>query len=334
MTIRSRLAFSSARAYRPDVPERPWATVLLWILSLSGYVVAAYVLLVLAQDALVFRDGVPLETGGAAGWDSYSTWLASQHLASGQAVYPLGPLPGIGAVYYPPLYVQLTAPLGLLPWPVFAALARLAEFAALRGLAGSWRATGILLLFPPVLMEINIANIVLLTTLGASLALRGHPAFLGLASLPKYAPALTAPIAWRLYPAKRRALVAGFAIVAVGVGVSLLADPGLWAAWADSVSRLRQYGDIGTQTGFDSGFFLRVPIALGLVVLAMLPRWPFPRATALLATLVGLPALRFASLAILAGVPLLLRHDLEAAGSPPWWRGTGRRGSARPNEGS
>jgi lipoate-protein ligase B len=45
---------------------------------------------------------------------------------------------------------------------------------------------------------------------------------------------------------------------------------------------------------------------------------------ALIATLVGLPALRFSSLAILAGVPLLLRRDLEAAGSPPWWRGAGR----------
>jgi hypothetical protein len=119
-------------------------------------------------------------------------------------------------------------------------------------------------------------------------------------------------------------MLVGAACVAVAVAVSFVLDPGLWAAWADAVARLREYGDLGTQTGFDSGFFLRALAALGLVALAMVPRWPFPRATALIATMVGLPALRFSSLAILAGVPLLLRHDLEAAGSPPWWRGAGR----------
>jgi hypothetical protein len=90
------------------------------------------------------------------------------------------------------------------------------------------------------------------------------------------------------------------------------------------VLRLRQYGDLGVQTGFDSGFFLRAVAAVALVGLALVPRWPFPRATALMATMVGLPALRFSSLAILAGLPLLLRADLEAAGSTPWWRGRER----------
>jgi len=314
----------SRGVYRPDVPEGRRLSAALWAISVAGYLVAAYVLLVLARDALVLENGVHVETGGAAGWDSYSTWLASQHLRAGEPVYPIGPQPGIGAIYYPPLYVQLTAPLGLLPWPAFSALARLVEFVALRGLAGSWRATGILLLFPPVLMEVNIANIVLLMALGTCLALRGWTYLLVPAALPKYAPAFAAPIVWRLWPEGRRALLLATAGMAAAIAVSYAADPALWSAWADAVLRLRQYGDLGVQTGFDSGFFLRAVAAVALVGLALVPRWPFPRATALMATMVGLPALRFSSLAILAGLPLLLRADLEASGSPPWWRGRGR----------
>lgn len=314
----------SLDAYRPDVIESRWLSAALWAVSVAGYLVAAYVLLVLARDALVLHNGVYVETGGAAGWDSYSTWLASQHLRAGDPVYPIGPQPGIGAIYYPPLYVQLTAPLGLLPWPAFSALARLVEFVAVRGLAGSWRATGILLLFPPVLMEVNIANIVLLTALGTSLALRGWTYLIVPAALPKYAPALAAPVVWRLWPEGRRALLLAAVAMAAAIALSYAADPALWSAWADAVLRLRQYGDLGVQTGFDSGFFIRLGAAVALVGLALVPRWPFPRATALVATMVGLPALRFSSLAILAGLPLLLRSDLEASGSPPWWRGRGR----------
>ena len=287
--------------------------VALWIVAGIGYLVAAATLLYFTRDAVAVRNGTLVVTGGAAGWDSYSTWLASQHLRAGQLVYPLGPNPGIGEIYYPPLYVQLTSPLGLLPWPLFAALARLVEFLALRGLTGSWRATGIWLLFPPVLMEINIANIVLITALGTSLALRGRAGLLPLAALPKFAPALAAPAVWRLASGPtRRWLVVAAAALAVAVAVSFALDPALWSAWAGAVARLRQYGDEGVQTGFDSGFFPRLVVALALVACSAWPRWPLPRSTALLATLVGLPALRVASLATLAGIPLLLRHDLAA----------------------
>ena len=285
----------------------------------------------------------PIESGSlkvlSAGIDRYcanarsfvSTWLASQHLRDGQAIYATSPNPGIGQIYYPPIYVQATALLGLLPWPAFALLARLLELLALRGITGSWRATGIWLLFPPVVMEVNIANIVLLTTLGASVALRGTTAALPFAALPKFAPALAFPAAWRLWPRRRRSLVGAIVVAGGLTALSLLVAPDLWRAWVDSVRRLREYGDIGVQQGFDSGFFVRLAVALGLVALSFWRRWPLPRSTALLATFVGLPALRDASWAILAGIPLLLRHDLgweRSAGRDPDAELAGTRGAS------
>ena len=307
--------------------QRP-IDVVLWTVAGLGYLLGIVTLVYFAHLAVDVRNGTLVVTGGAAGWDSYSTWLASLHLRTGELVYPLGPNPGIGEIYYPPLYVQLTSPLGLLPWPVFAIVARLVEFLALRGLTGSWRATGIWLLYPPVLMEVNIANIVLITALGASLALRGRAWLLPVAALPKFAPGLAVLATWRLASWRmRRALVASAVVVAVAVAVSFALDPALWSAWAGAVARLRQYGDEGVQTGFDSGFFPRLTVALVLAVGSAWRRWPLPRTTAFLATLVGLPALRAASFAMLAGIPLLLRHDLEGlsrpAETPPEYRTNG-----------
>ncbi len=292
--------------------QRP-IDIVLWTISGVGYLIAAATLIVFAHAAVEIHNGAPVITGGAAGWDSYSTWLASAHFRAGQAVYPVGPNPGIGEIYYPPLYVELTSPLGLLPWPVFAILARLVEFLALRGLAGSWRATGIWLLYPPVLMEVNIANIVLVTALGTSLALRGRPGLLPIAALPKFAPGLALPAVWFLSPARmRRRLIAAAVLLVAAAAASFAIDPALWSAWASAVAHLRQYGDEGVQTGFDSGFFPRLAIAIALAGIAAWRRWPLPRTAAFLATLVGLPALRAASFAMLAGVPLLLRRDLLA----------------------
>ncbi len=283
----------------------------LWVVAGLGYLFGFLVLFVASQDAVVIRNGVPdIVANGSRAWDAYSTWLASQHLQHGETIYATGPNPGIGQIYYPPIYIQVTAPLGLLPWPVFAILARVVEFLALRGITGSWRATGIWLLFPPVVMEVNIGNVVLLTALGASLALRGVTPALPFAAIPKFAPALAFPATWRLWPRRRRALVVAIVVAGAATAISYLAAPDLWRAWVDSVRRLREYGDVGVQQGFDSGFFPRLAVALVLVALSFWPRWPLPRSTALLATFIGLPALRDASWAILAGIPLLLRHDL------------------------
>lgn len=288
----------------------------LWVVSGIGYLFGVYVLLVVSRESLALVGGRYVDAGGASGWDAASTWLAGMHLRAGEPVYAIGPNPGIGQIYYPPVYVQLATPLSLLPWPAFSVLARVAEFLALRGLTGSWRATGIWLLFLPVVMEVNIANIVLLTALGTSLALRGRPGWLPLAAMPKLAPGLALPATWRLAPHGRRTLVAVVACAGGAVAGSYLMDPGLWGAWADAVRRLREYGDAGTQQGFDSGFFPRLTVAVVLAALSAWRGWPLPRTTAFLATLVGLPALRDASFAMLAGVPLLLRVDVHSRDAP------------------
>ena len=310
-------AFDSMEVALREPRVRRTVGILLWVVSGLGYLWGAYLLLVVAQNALVARGGALVPSGGAAAWDSYSTWLASQHLREGSQIYATSPQPGIGEIYYPPLYVQLTSPLGLLPWAVFGNGARLLEFLALRGLAGSWRATGIWLLYPPVVMEVNIANIVLLTAFGASIALRGRTEWLPVAAIPKLAPILAAPAAWRCVPEGRRRLVVSAVLVAVAVAISWAISPQLWADWVDAVRRLREYGDAGLQTGFDSGFFTRIVVALLLVALSFWRRWPLPRSTALLATLVGLPALRDASFAMLCGVPLLFRWDYDEARGRP-----------------
>jgi hypothetical protein len=304
-----------ARSLRSDGRVARGVEVGLWVVSGIGYLFGAYVLLVVSRESLSLVNGGYVDAGGAAGWDAASTWLAGVHLRAGEPVYAIGPNPGIGQIYYPPIFVQLAAPLSFLPWPAFSALARLAEFLALRGVTGSWRATGVWLLFLPVVMEINIANVVLLAALGTSLALRGRPGFLPLAALPKLAPILALPATWQLAPNGRRTLLVVGTAVAIAVGVSFALDPGLWSAWVDAVRRLREYGDAGTQQGFDSGFFPRLGLALALAGLSAWRGWPIPRTTAFIATLVGLPALRDASFAMLAGVPLLLRVDLDSRGA-------------------
>jgi hypothetical protein len=272
-----------------------------------GFGVAAYILLVVSTDAL---------SGGAAGWDGYAYWLAGMHVRTGQLVYAVGPQPGIGAFLYAPVAAQLMAPLSLLPWPVFSVLIRLAEFGALRGITGSWRATGLWLLFPPVLMEINLGNVVLLAALAASLALRGWSAGLPLAAVPKVSPAFVAPVAWRLYPASRRTLVISGALMAAALAVSFLIAPDLWHAFTTMLANLRIYGDAGSQTGFDSSFVVRMALALALIAVSMTRRWPYPRTASMLAVFIGIAALRLTSLAMLAALPLLFARDIREGSSP------------------
>ena len=289
---------------------------LLWAISLLGWGLFAAVLLGASYPQVV--KGVASDAGGSLtyGWDSVAYWLAGLHLRAGAPIYTTAveTQGAVGAFFYPPLTLPLCYLYSLIPLPAALILSHFWEVLALRVLTGAWRTTGLWLLALGVLFDVKYGGIVLLTAAGVSLALRGRPAWLGLAAGPKFAPGLAVPAAWRLYPGARRSLILGLALFGLLVAGSYLLAPGLWQDWLASLKALAQYNAAGLafSNDWDSSFPIRLAMAIGLALLPLWPRWPLPRSAAFVATVIGLTALRAISWDALVGLPLLFALDLAA----------------------
>jgi hypothetical protein len=288
---------------------------LLWLLSLCGWGAAIWVLLAARYPQVV--NGVASDAGGTLtyGWDSVAYWLAGLHLRTGTPIYfnDQATQNAVGAFFYPPLVLPLCYLYSLIPLQVALVLSHFWEIGALRVLTGSWRTTGIWLLWlPPMLIDIKYGQVILLTAAGVSLALRGRTGWLGLAAAPKFAPGLAVPAAWRLYPGQRRSLVLGLAGVGLIGIISYVLAPGLWSDWLASLHALQQYSAAGLafSNDWDGSFPFRLALAVILALLPFWHRWPFPRSGAYLAAIIGLTALRLISWTALAGLPLLFALDM------------------------
>ena len=201
-----------------------------------------------ALNALAYYVG-----GGGVGMDGHAYWLA------GRLDHPYGPAPRErDAFLYSPLFAQAMRPLAWLPWPAFCGLLMLACAAAYywlcRPLPWRWRAPLLLLCVP----ELLIVNIYPLLAVSLVLALR-YPESLAFPALTKITPGGVG-LVWFAVRRQWTHLLRAAAAVVVLVGVSWLAEPGLWREWV--LFLLHHDGDGGVD------FAVRLVLAVGLTVVA------------------------------------------------------------------
>jgi hypothetical protein len=248
----------------------------------------------LAIGYLVLRWALLIpDQGGIHGIDAYTYWSAPL-----DDPYP-GPQIGLpGAYLYSPAFIELLAPLRLLPWPVFHALWTGLAIAALAFLATPVGAALALTLLPFVFRDVYIGNIHIL--LGASIAIgMRYPAAWSFALLTKVTPGIG--VLWFLIRREWRQLTVAIAATATIAVVSFAISPDLWWAW---IARLT--ADTGTAgSGYMLALAVRLVIAAGLVVVgALLSRaWLVP-----VAATIAIPIIWPDSLAILAASIYLIRR--------------------------
>ena len=134
---------------------------------------------------------------------------------------------GYAAYLYPPVLAQIMAPLSLLPFPVFVWGWRLVQLACVRSVTGSWTWTGLaLLVWPPLLAEIDACNVHLFIAAAVAMAIRSDGRAVVPVALTKFASLAAVPLA---FVSDRRGLAVG-TLLAVGiVAISFALSPSLWA---------------------------------------------------------------------------------------------------------
>jgi hypothetical protein len=249
MTVNQWQISRSVRVLALHRPAGRTAHVLLWSISLAGFLIAA--------DFLLERGLV--ERGGDGGVDVLAYWHAGRHAFDGRQLYANDGVGGAAAYLYPPLLAQLLALPAFAPFAVFAWGWRALELACLRLVVGSWRATGIaLLVFPLLIAELDAGNVHLIVAAALALLLRGSArAVLPLAVVTKFAPLAAVPLAAQR---DRRALAQSALFIAIVCAGSVIADPGAWHDW------LRQITHAGEAGSARLGALPSVPLALRLVI--------------------------------------------------------------------
>jgi hypothetical protein len=246
--------------------------------------------------------------GGGGGIDAIAYWTAAQNVLHGAPLYELES-GDFAAFSYPPVLAQLLAPTSLLPMPAFVWLWRAFELLGLRIAVGSWKRAGwALLVFPPILAELDAGNVHLIMAGVCALAMQGRAMPIAPAALFKFSSVPLAPIGWKL---DRRGLVIGTVATAGLVGVSWLMNP---QAWLDFVSFLRT-------TTFPHGWYNlteAIPLPVRLTIVAVLgvaaTRWI---RLAPIAVLLAYPVVWFHGLSTLAALVTPLRqHEPKLAAEP------------------
>jgi len=219
-------------------------------LGAVGYLLLARVLLV---------EGIA-DAGGIGGIDAVAYWTAAGHALRGESLYEHASF-AFAAYQYPPPFAQLLAPASLLPLPAFVWLWRAIELVGLRVATGGWTRAGIaMLIFPPVIAELDSGNVHLVMAAVTAMAMRGVAGPVGPAMLTKLS---TWPLIFVAWKRDRSWLLRGAAVAAAVVAVSIAAAPG---AWKDYIAFLSA-GSLPT-----GGYTLLAwaPLALRLVAAAAL----------------------------------------------------------------
>ena len=212
-------------------------------------------------------------------------------------------LQGPGAFRFAPIVGQILAPLSLLPWIVFLWLWLVVDVGLLvwMGRRHWW----VLLLFPPVVLELQAGNIHILMAAAVVASFR-FPAAWALLVLTKVTPGLG--MFW--YAIRREwrnfgiALGATVAIAAVG----LLMSPHLWAAWIESLIVSSGF----PEQGYGPPRLIR--LGLGALVLVWAARGTSEDGPLPIAVLLALPSIWLHSFAILAAsIALWFRRSEDRA---------------------
>jgi hypothetical protein len=226
--------------------------------------------------------------GGGGGIDAIAYWTAAQHLAQGTPLYGAG-VGTFTAYVYPPPLAQILLPASALPLPVFVWAWRIIELIGLRIAVRSWVRSGIaLLVFPPIIAELDAANVHLIMAAICTLSMRGLSFPVAPSGLLKFASAALVPLAWMR---DRTGLILGIVPTLAVVAVSVILAP---VAWRDYIAFLGS-------AEFPSGWYniaAGVPLVPRLIaagVLALLTvRW-----------------VRLAPVAVLLAYPVVWFHGLS-----------------------
>jgi hypothetical protein len=253
---------------------------------------------------------------GYWGWDARAYWAAD--VAHPYAMN----LGDRGAYLYSPAFLQVVGPIArLMPLQVFLAAWTLGAIAALGWLGGRWAA--LLLLVPPVALEIWYGNIQLLMATAVVLGFR-WPGSWAFVLLTKVTPGVG--LAWFAARRQWRALTIALGTTAAVAGVSFVLAPALWSEWIGLLT------DQAGRPALDQPGVLPLgPLWLRVAAAAMIAlaggllgyRWPVA-----VATMLAMPVVWVHTPAMLvATIPLVVidrREPLPPMVRLPRWR-IGRR---------
>jgi hypothetical protein len=203
------------------------------------------------------------------------------------------------AYVYSPAFLQLVSPLTALPWQAFVAAWAALLIGAVRFLTGP-RLLAAGLLFPFAAMEVAGGNVSLLLAAAIVVGFR-WPAAWSIVLVTKITPGIG--LLWFVVRREWRSLAIALGATAVIAAVSFAILPEQWRTWVDVVMRNAAAGKSGTWASVPIPLWIRLPIAIALVVWGARTdrRWTVP-----VASMLALPALWYGGLSmLLAVIPLL-----------------------------
>src|SRR5262245_41416214 len=188
--------------------------------------------------------------------DAHAYWAAN----------PLDPysnaaLADFDAYFYSPAFTQAIWPLHWLPWPIFAGLWTAAIVVAFRWLSGLW--LGLVLLLPPVFIEVAMGNIHAFLAVAIVLGFR-WPVTWAFVLLTKVTPGIG--LLWFAARREWRNLALALGATAVIVAASFAIAPALWREWLEVLAGRSSAPNT-------AGVYGVIPLLLRLPVAAVLVIW-------------------------------------------------------------
>jgi hypothetical protein len=205
------------------------------------------------------------------------------------------------AYVYSPAFLQLLAPLKILPWQAFMAAWCAILILAVRFLTGP-RLLAAGLLFPFAAMEVAGGNVSLLLAVAIVLGFR-WPAAWSIVLLTKITPGIG--LLWFTVRREWRSLAIALGATAAIALVSFVLLPDQWRSWIDVVIRNALAGKSGTWASVPIPLWIRLPFAIALVVWGARTdrRWTVP-----VAAMIALPAVWYGGLSMLLAVIPMVEH--------------------------
>ncbi|MGI8830600.1 MAG: glycosyltransferase family 87 protein [Candidatus Limnocylindria bacterium] len=273
-----------------------------------GVRLARRVPLVLAISAVAFV-WIGLNLAGIYFRDALAYWRPDlADLYGGREV-------GVASTYlYSPAFAQLVTPLGLLPWPAFAALWSALNLGVMIWMIGPYLAA-LLLIFPgPVADEISTGNIHLLLAAAVVIGFR-QPAAWAFPLLTKVTPGIG--ILWFVGGRRWRLLAIGLGTTLAIVTLSFALAPSAWFEWIETLRRSSEVSVSGQIAVIPGPLWLRTALAAIIVLVAGWRgiAWLVP-----VAVTIALPVPWSSGLALLVGSIALSRGWWEPAVGRAWRR--------------
>jgi hypothetical protein len=258
----------------------------------------------LARVATILGAGVALAFGWFAAQDQF-VYDAHAYWAADPATAYTIPEGSPDALLYAPPIVLLMAPLGAIPWPVFATLWSLAVAGAIAFMAGPFTLPAILT--PPIATEITLGNIHAFLGLAVIAGFR-WPAAWAFVLLTKVTPGVG--LLWFVFRREWRHLAIALGATAVIAVPTLILAPDLWVRWFQAI--LANAGGPNLASGI-----LATPLVVRLPIAVVLLWWGARR-----------DAPWVVPIAVTLGLPVLWDHGLAIALASIWLAmhpGFGRR---------